>query len=364
MNNEKGGNKMDVNKEDLNIVNAFDLGNIDENTVSIASLSGVKKVAVLLMALGPDIASNLIKKLPEKQVHRIGVEITNLQSISSKERKMILEEFVNLYKKEDYLLEGGPDYTRKLFLDAFGNQKGDKLLEEVKYDTYNKVFSTARNSSALQILECIKDENPQTIAIILSHIQMDKAGQILSQLPKELQAEVAIRIGTISNISPAIIKSIDMALERKLNSMSKADLHSNSGLENLIAILSNLDRATEKSILEFIENNNALLSEQIKANMFVFEDIVRLDGMAIQKILKEVNVKEIAMALKGAPEEISEVIFGNQSPRARESLKEEIEMLANVKRSKIEDAQQKVVAIIRRLEQEGAIEISKGTDEA
>lgn len=354
---------MSTDKENLSVANAFDLGNLDEATASIASLNGVKKVAVLLMALGPDIASNLIKKLPEKQVHKIGVEITNLQSISSRERKMILEEFVNLYKKEDYLLEGGPDYTRKLFLDAFGNQKGDKLLEEVKYDTYNKIFSTARNSTALQILECIKNENPQTIAIILSHIQMDKAGQILSQLPKELQSDVAMRIGTISNISPSIIKSIDMALERKLNAISKVDLHNNSGLENLIGILSNLDRTTERSILEFIESNNMLLSEQIKANMFVFEDIVRLDGVAIQKILKEINVKEIAMALKGAPDEISEVIFMNQSPRARESLKEEIDMLVNVKKSKIEDAQQKVVTVIRRLEQEGAIEISKGADD-
>lgn len=355
-------NNMEINKDDLNIANAFDLGNIDEKTVSIASLSGVKKVAVLLMALGPEIASNLIKKLPEKQVHRIGVEITNLQSISSKERKNILEEFVNLYKKEDYLLEGGPDYTKKIFVDAFGDKKGSSLLEEVKYVTYNKLFSTARNATASQILECIKDENPQTIAIILSHIQMDKAGQILSRLPKEIQTEVAIRIGTISNISPAIVKSIDMALERKLNSMSKSSLHNNSGLENLIGILSNLDRTTEKSILEFIESNNTFLSEQIKANMFVFEDIVNLDSIAIQKVLKEVNVKELAMALKEAPEEISEVIFGNQSPRARESLQEEIDMLTNVKKSKIEDAQQKVVSIIRKLEKEGAIEVSKGIE--
>lgn len=351
---------MDLNKDDFNVGNAFDLGNVDDNIASIAGISGIKKVAVLLMALGPETASSLIKQLPEKQVHRIGVEIANLQSISSKERKMILEEFISLYKKEDYLLEGGVDYTRTLFVEAFGDQRGDKLLEEVKYDTYNKPFSSARNSTAIQILECIKDESPQTIAIILSNIQLDKAGEILSKLSGELQAEVAMRVGTISNISPAIVKSIDMALERKLNSMSKGDMHNNSSLENLIGMLSNLDRRTEKSILEFISNHNEVLSEQIKSNMFVFEDIVKLDGNAIQKILKEVNVKEIAMALKGASDEIAEVIFGNQSPRARESLKEEIEMITNAKESKIEDAQQKIVAVIRRLGQEGAIEISKG----
>lgn len=353
---------LDLENQDT-VVNAFDLGDLDENIASVASLSGVKKVAVLLMALGPEIASGLIKKLPEKHVRKIGVEITSLNSISSKERKMILEEFVNLYKKEDYLLEGGSDYARTILVEAFGSQKGDKLLEEIQYDTYSKAFSSARNATVTQIYECIKDENPQTIAIILSNIQIEKSGEILVKLPKELQADVAMRIGSISDISPAIIKSIDVALERKLNTVSKGDLQGNTGLENLIGILSNLDRATERSILEFIENNNSVLSAQIKANMFVFEDIVKLDTNAIQKVLKEVNLKELAMAIKTASQEIVDMIYANQSPRARESLKEEMEMLQSVKQNKIEEAQQKVVAIIRRLEQEGAIEVPKGSDE-
>ena len=350
-------------KEDLNVSNAFDLGNIDDKTASIAGLSGVKKVAVLLMALGPDTASKLIKQLPEKQVHKIGVEITNLQSISSRDRKMILEEFVSLYKKEDYLLEGGPDCAKNIFVEAFGAQKAEKLLEEVKYDTYNKVFSTARNSTANQIFECIKEENPQTIAIVLTNIQPEKAGVILSKLSRELQAEVAIRIGTISNISPAVVKSIDIALERKLNLISKSSMKNNNGLDSLIGILSNLDRKTEKSILEFIDNNNSVLSAKIKASMFVFEDIVNLDGMAVQEILREVNIKDLALALKGAPEDIHTIIFNNQSERAKKSLKEEIEMLSNAKKNKIEEAQQKIVSVIRRLEKDGVIEVSKGVDE-
>lgn len=353
---------IDMENEGVDIVNAFDLGNLDDSVASIASLSGTKKVAVLLMALGPEIASGLIKKLPEKHVRKIGTEITNMNSIPSKERKAILEEFVSLYKKEDYLLEGGSDYARTILVEAFGAQKGDKLLEEIEYDNFNKAFASARNASIEQIYECIKDENPQAIAIILSNIQMEKAGQILIKLPKELQSDVAMRIGSISDISPAIIKSIDIALERKLNSMSKSNLQGNSGLENLIAILSNLDRATEKSILEFIENNNEILSAQIRANMFVFEDIVKLDTNAIQRILKEVNLKELALAIKTASEDIVNMIYTNQSPRARESLKEEMEMLQNVKQNKVEEAQQKIVAIIRRLEQEGAIEVPKGSD--
>lgn len=349
--------------DDLNTSNAFDLGNIDEKTASIAGLSGVKKVAVLLMALGPDTASKLIKQLPEKQVHKIGVEISNLQSISSRERKMILEEFVSLYKKEDYLLEGGPDCAKNIFVEAFGTQKAEKLLEDVKYDACNKVFSTARNSTANQIYECIKDENPQTIAIVLTNIQVEKAGVILSKLSRELQAEVAIRIGTISNISPAVVKSIDIALERKLNMVSKSSMKNNNGLDNLIGILSNLDRKTEKSILEFIDNNNSVLSAKIKASMFVFEDIINLDSIAIQEVLREVNIKDLALALRGANDEIREIIFNNQSERAKKSLKEEIELLGNAKKAKIEEAQQKVVSVIRRLEKDGVIEVSKGVDE-
>ena len=212
-------------------------------------------------------------------------------------------------------------------------------------------------------MNCIKEESPQTIAIILSHIQSDKAGQILSQLPAQTRLEVALKIGTISSISPAVIKAVDLALDSKLSSIAKMDLSNVSGLESLIEILNNVDRTTEKDILGFIEERNTLLSEQIKANMFVFEDLVKIDSTGIQRLLKEINVKDIACALKNASAEIQEVIFSNQSKRASDALKEEIEMLGSVKNSKVEDAQQKIVAIVRRLENEGVIEISKGTDD-
>ena len=345
---------MDMNK--TKAVNAFDLGSLDVDFIAPHKLSGAKKVAVLLLTLGAETASNIMKNLKESQIQEIGVEMANLNTISASEREMILEEFVGLYKSQDYLLEGGIDYTKKML-------HGDKLLEEIKYLAYNKGFASARSATAKQLLNCIKDESPQTIALILSHIQSDKAAEIIRGLPTETALLVALKIGTISSISNELKRYIDEALEKKLNSVAKTDLNTVSGVDNLIDILGNVDRTTEKGILGFIEEHNKLLSEKIKAGMFVFEDIVKVDNMGIQKVLKEVQVKDLACALKNAPEEVQDVIFGNQSARAQESLKEEIELLGPIKNSKIEDAQQKIVSVIKRLEAEGLIEIDKGNDE-
>jgi flagellar motor switch protein FliG len=346
-----------------NITNAFDLGNIDLDAISVPKLSGAKKVAVLLLTLGTETASEIVKKLPDFQVQRIGVEIANLNTISASEREMILKEFVGLYKTQDYLIEGGIEYTKDLLNESFGEQQGQKMLEEIKYSTYNNSFASARKASASQLLSCIKDESPQTIALILSHIQSEKAGKILRELPADIRLTVALKIGTISTISNELKRNIDMALEESLNSAAKSDSNKISGLESLIDILENVDRTTEKDILGFIEEHDKLLSEQIKANMFVFEDIVKIDDHGIQKLLKEVNLRDIACAIKEASEEIQDVIFRNQSTRAQQSLREEIEMLGNIKKQKIEEAQQKVVSTIKRLESEGQIEINKGDED-
>ena len=350
---------MDMNMTS-DTANAFDLGGLDIEAISVPKLSGAKKVAVLLLTLGTETASEIVKNLPDSQVQRIGVEIANLNTISASEREMILKEFVGLYKSQDFLLEGGIDYTKNLLHESFGQQQGDKLLEEIKCSAYNKGFSSARSATSAQLLSCIKNESPQTIALILSHIQSEKAGQIIKELPLDIRLTVALKIGTISSISNELKRRIDKVLENKLNAIAKTDINSVSGLESLIDILGNVDRTTEKDILGFIEEHNKLLSEQIKASMFVFEDIVKVNNQGIQKLLKEVNIRDIACALKNATPEIQDVIFRNQSPRAQESLKEEIEILGDIKLSKIEDAQSKIVSVIKRLESEGAIEIDKG----
>lgn len=338
--------------------NAYDLGDINKTP-----MSGVKKAAVLIMALGTDISSNIIKNLSDKQIQKIGVEIANINTVSADERREILQEFIRMNKGRNFTLEGGIDYAKTLLHGAFDDSKADKLIEGIRYDTYTKVFMSARKADVNQILSCIQDESSQTIAIILSHIQPDKSAQILCGLEHELQKDVALKLGSVSNVSPAAIKAVDMALEKRLSLIGKEKVETSSGVDSLVDILTKVDGKTEKNIISFLEAKNNILAEKVKSNMFVFENIVDLENLAIQKILKEVNVRDIAIALKGADSQLSEVIFKNQSARASQALKEEIDLLGAIKLSQVEEAKHNIVKIIRRLDQEGTISLAKGEED-
>lgn len=353
------------NNHVINSISGLDINGVEPSLdITVPKMSGAKKVAVLLLTVGTDKASEVLKKLPEHQIQKIGVEIANMRTISASDRRLILEDFVKLYKKQDYLIEGGMAYTKALMHETLGPQKGDKMIENIKYDSCNKPFISARNASAQQIIPCLMGESSQAIAIILYHIQPEKAGQVLSKLDKEIQMDVAFKIGTISKVSQSIINVVDVAFNKKLNATSNIDTNATSGVDSLISILNSVDGDTEKDILEFIESKNQLLSNKIKSSMFVFEDLVLIDAKGIQQIVKEINVKDIALALINASEEIKNTIFNNQSERATASLKEEMEMLGTPKNSKIVEAQQKIVHLVRRLEREGIIEISRGDEDA
>lgn len=346
-------------KEILKKGNAYDLGDIQKNN----KMSGAKKAAVLLMTLGTDLGSGIIKNLTDRQIQKIGVEIANINTVTAAERKEILMEFAQMNKGREFILEGGIDYAKNLLHGALDDRRADKLIEGIKYDAYTKVFMSARKAEANQILSCIQNESPQTIAIILSHIQPEKSAQIICKLPVEMQREVALKVGAISNVSQAAIKAVDMALERKLSSIGKTNIENTSGVDNLVDILSKVDGKTEKNIISFLEVKNNILAEQIKSSMFVFDDIVNLENIAIQKILKEVNVKDMAIALKGVEEGIAQIIFRNQSQRAAEALKEEIDLLGPIKLSQVEEAKHNIVKIIRRLDNEGVIDIAGGRED-
>lgn len=339
--------------------NAYDLGNIKEKKIS-----GTRKVAVLLMTLGTDISSNIIKDLSDKHIQKIGVEIANLSSVSAKERREILKEFLEMRKERDFALEGGIDYAKDLLNGALDSKRAKKLMDGIKYDTHAKVFISARKAEAKEILACIQGESPQTIAIILSHIQPEKSAEIICNLNQELQRQVALKLGTIQDVSPVVIKAIDNALERKLSSIGQDKIDSSSGFDYLVDILGKVDGKTEKNILGFLEDKDNILAEKIKSNMFVFENIVSLDDTSVQRVLKEVNLKDVAIALKDVSEDISEVILRNQSSRAATALKEEISLLGIVKVSQIEESKRNIVKVIRRLENEGLITIIReGEDE-
>ncbi|MBS5925659.1 MAG: flagellar motor switch protein FliG [Clostridium sp.] len=330
-----------------------------------AKLSGVQKAAILFITLGPEVSSGILKKLPEAEIQKITYEIANITSVTSEQREGILNEFLQINKARDYIIEGGMDYARELLSKALGPHRANEILEKVSEATQQyRPFSIARKADAHQLLNVITYEHPQTIALILCYLQPEKAAQVMAELPEETQSEVAYRIATMSTTSPMVIKEIEKVLESKLSSVVRTEMTTLGGVETLVDILNQVDRTTERNITESLEREDAELADRVKSSMFVFEDIITLDDVAIQRILREVEAKDLALALKGCSEEVAEVIYKNQSKRAAASLKEDMEFLGPVRLMDVEKAQQGIVAIIRRLDEAGEIIISRGGEDA
>ncbi|WP_437629116.1 flagellar motor switch protein FliG [Clostridium paraputrificum] len=329
-----------------------------------AKLSGVQKAAILFITLGPEVSSGILKKLPEAEIQKITYEIANITSVTSEQREGILNEFLQINKAREYIIEGGMDYARELLSKALGPHRANEILEKVSEATQQyRPFSIARKADAHQLLNVITYEHPQTIALILCYLQPEKAAQVMAELPEETQSEVAYRIATMSTTSPMVIKEIEKVLESKLSSVVRTEMTTLGGVETLVDILNQVDRTTERNITESLEREDAELADRVKSSMFVFEDIITLDDVAIQRILREVEAKELALALKGCSEEVAEVIYKNQSKRAAASLKEDMEFLGPVRLMDVEKAQQGIVAIIRRLDEAGEIIISRGGED-
>ena len=331
----------------------------------INKLTGTQKAAILFITLGPEAASGILKKLPESEIQKVTYEIANIASVSSTQRENILNEFLEINKARDYIIEGGMDYARTLLSKALGSQRASEILSRVSEASQQyRPFSIARKAEASQLLNVLNYEHPQTIALILCYLQTDKAAQVLAELPEDLQSDVALRIATMSNTSPMVIKEIEKVLDSKLSSIVRTEMTVLGGVETLVDILNQVDRTTEKNITESLEKEDEELAEKIKSSMFVFEDIITIDDVSIQRVLREVDAKELALALKGCSEEVANSIYRNQSKRAAASLKEDMEFLGPVRLMDVEKAQQKIVSIIRRLEEAGQIMISRGGEDA
>ena len=314
-------------------------------------LTGAQKAAILFITLGPEASSGIIKKLPESEIQKITYEIANISSVTSAQREGILEEFIQLNKVRDYIKEGGIDYARTLLAKALGAQRADEIIDSVSAITQkNRPFAIARKADATQLLNVISNEHPQTIALILCYLSPEKAAQVIGELPEELQSDVSYRIATMSNTSPEVIKEIEAVLESKLHSIVRTEVATLGGVDTLVSILTQVDRTTEKNITESLEIEDPELADKVKSSMFVFEDILTIEDVYIQRILREVEIKELAMALKGCSNEVAEAIFRNQSKRAAASLKEDMEFLGPVRLIDVEKAQQQIVNLIRRLD--------------
>lgn len=327
---------------------------------SKGQFTGLQKAAILLIAIGPEKSAQVFKHLKEEDIEQLTLEIANMRTVAPEEKEEVLEEFYQMCLAQEYISEGGISYAKEILERALGSQKALDVINRLTASLQVRPFDFVRKADASQLLNFIQGEHPQTIALILSYLKPQQASAILSALPQEKQADVTRRIAMMDRTSPEVIKEIERVLERKLSSMISQDYTSAGGIEAVVDILNSVDRGTEKNILETLELQDIELAEQIKKRMFVFEDIITLDNRSIQRVIREVDNADWALALKSSSEEVSNAVFSNMSKRLAEMIKEDMEFMGPVRLRDVEEAQQKIVNIIRRLEDAGEIIISRG----
>ena len=330
------------------------------DTAAAAGLSGTQKAAVLLIALGPEKSSKIFKHLKEEEIEELTLEIANTRSITPAVKEAVINEFYQVCLAQQYIAEGGIGYAKELLEQALGPEKAVDVISRLTASLQVKPFEFVRKTDPSQLLNFIQEEHPQTIALILSYLNPAQSAMIIGALPPDKQADVARRIAKMDRTSPDVIKEVEKALESKLASLVNQDYTIVGGVDAIVEILNTVDRATEKHIMETLEIDEPELADEIRKKMFVFEDILLLDDRAIQRVLREVENSDLALALKGANEEVQGAIFKNLSKRLAAMIKEDMDFMGPVRMKDVEEAQQKVVNIIRKLEDSAEIVISRG----
>lgn len=332
--------------------------------MSRTKVTGKKKSAILLMALGPQLSAKILKHFNESDIERISMEIANTTKVEVDTIQDVLDEFLLLSDAQRYMLDGGLDYARTLLEQTLGLGKAGEIIKKLKDASQIKPFMFVNKADPKQLINLISQEHPQTIALILSYLDAQQASRVLSSLPEEQQTDIARRIALMDRTSPEVLKEVEGVLKERLSSVVQQDFASAGGIQSLVDILNNVDRGTEKLILEELEKDDPKLVDEIRKRMFIFEDMVALDNASIQRIIREVDQKDLALALKGSSEEVRDRMFKNVSKRAAEMLKEEIDFMGPVRLREVEEAQQRIVGIIRRLDETGEIIISRGGEDA
>jgi flagellar motor switch protein FliG len=323
-------------------------------------MAGKQKAALLLISLGPEISAQIFKHLKDDEIEQLTLEIANIRKVTTEEKDSILGEFHDLLVAKEYISSGGIEYAKEVLEKALGSQKALDIIQRLTATLQVKPFDFVRKTDPSQLLNLIQSEHPQTIALIIAYLSSEQAAAILSALPPDRQADVARRIAIMDRTSPEVIREIEKLLERKLSSVVSEDFTSAGGVQTVVDVLNRVDRTTEKTIMESLEIQDPELAEEIKRRMFVFEDVVQLDDRAIQQVMREVDSKDLALALKGSSEEVAAKISKNMSKRAADMLREEMEYMGPVRLRDVEDAQQRIVNIIRKLEEAGEIIVARG----
>jgi flagellar motor switch protein FliG len=322
------------------------------------NLPGPKKAAIVMVALGTEASSKILKNLDEHDIERLSTEIAKLDNVTPELRQAVIEEFHNLAMASQFISQGGIDYAREILESALGPRKAKEILEKVQQTIRTTGFNLLEDVDPKQLVNFIQKEHPQTIALLLAHMGPKNAGEIVSALPQELQIDVATRIATMESISPDTLDQVEEVLVSQIKSLFGGDVSEIGGVKAVAQMLNSVDRGTEKNILGNLERENPELATEIKSLMFVFEDVMLIDDRSMQRVLKEIDTKELAMALKGASEELQAKFFRNMSSRAGEMIKEDMQYMGPVRLKDVEEVQQRIVDVIRRLEEDGEIVIS------
>lgn len=322
--------------------------------------SGREKAAMLLISIGPEKSAEIFKHLKEEEIEQLTLEIANIRTVSPEEKERVMEEFYQICLAQEYIAEGGIGYAKEILEKALGTQKALDVINKLTVSLQVRPFEFVRKADPAQLLNFIQKEHPQTIALILAYLKPQQASVVLAALPQDKQADVARRIATMDRTSPEVIKEVERILEKNLSSLVTEDFTAAGGVQAIVNILNTVDRGTEKYIMETLEIEDTDLAEEIRKRMFVFEDILTLDNRSIQRFLRDVENNQLAIALKGATEEVQKAIYSNMSKRLSEMIREDIEFMGPVRLKDVEEAQQKIVNIIRKLEDAGEIVISRG----
>ncbi|WP_202077077.1 flagellar motor switch protein FliG [Caldalkalibacillus salinus] len=323
-------------------------------------LNGKQKAALLMVSLGPEVSAQVFKQLNEDEIEQLTLEIANVRKVDAEQKESILDEFNQMCIAQDYISQGGIAYAKDILEKALGENKAQGIIDRLTASLQVRPFDFARKADPGQILNFIQNEHAQTIALVLSYLEPDQASQILSELPQEKQADVAKRIALMDSTSPEVISQVESILEQKLSATVTEDYTTAGGIEAAVQVLNGVDRSTERTILDALEVENPELAEEIKKRMFVFEDIVTMDNRSIQRVIRDVENDDLMLALKVASEEVKDALFNNMSKRMADTFKEEMEFMGPVRLKDVEEAQTKIVATIRRLEESGEVIIARG----
>lgn len=323
-------------------------------------LTGKQKAAILLISMGREASSKVFNHLPEEEIDQLTLAIANIQKVDVKEKEEVLKEFHEMCIAQDYLAMGGISFAQDVLESALGKDKAVQIIHRLTAQLQVKPFEFARRIDAMQIYHFLQNEHPQTIALVLAHLEPQQASMILSSLPDELQSDVARRIALLEQTSPEVIKEVEQILEQKLAATIQQDFSVVGGIESIVSILNGVDRSTEKGILEQLGMKDEKLVDEIKKRMFVFEDIISLDRRAIQRVIQEVENQDLLLAMKAASPDVKKIIFENMSQRMIETFEEEMQFLGPVRVKDVEEAQGRIVSVIRRLEDSGEVVIARG----